>query len=192
MDKLAYMKPPYESEIRAQLVRVLSGTLRDSPDARRFRLPARAAHISFRPSHGVDPVPLATLDFGSLYGAPLVEQARVVNGWLLFDLSPAFFSALVDEINRSCPAPETAHDTHVENRMRLVSRHAGTGCPDLPPFHRALMLALAAHESRAAYGRAEHAARSLFHEIPPRERPALLSQCGALGGAMLRLLALSR
>ena len=189
MDKLAYMKPPYESEIRAQLVRVLGDALREAPDARSLRLPARDAHVSFRPPHGVDPAPLAALDFGALYGVPLVERVRVVNGWLLFDLSPAFFSALVDEINRSCPIPELAHDTHAENRMRLVSRHPGTGCPDIASFHRALMLALAAHESSAAYARAERAALSLFHEIPPRDRPALLSDCGALGGAMLRLLA---
>ena len=183
------MKPPYESEIRAQLVRVLGGALREAPDARSLRLPVRDAHVSFRPPHGVDPGPLAALDFGALYGVPLVERVRVVNGWLLFDLSPAFFSALVDEINRSCPIPELAHDTHAENRMRLVSRHPGTGCPDIASFHRALMLALAAHESVAAYTRAERAALSLFHEIPPRDRPALLSDCGALGGAMLRLLA---
>ncbi len=191
MDKLAYMKPPYESEIRTQLLRVLGGALQE-PNAQSLRLPARDAHLSFRPPHGVDSGPLAALDFGSLYGVPLVERVRVVNGWLLFDLSPAFFTALVDEINRSCPAPELAHDTLAENRMRIVSRHDGAGCPDLPPFHRALMLALAAHESVAAYARAERAALSLFHEIPPRERPALLSRCGALGGAMLRLLALSR
>ena len=189
MDKLAYMKPPYESEIRAQLVRVLGGALREAPDARSLRLPARDAHVSFRPPHGVDPGPLAALDFGALNGVPLVERVRVVNGWLLFDLSPAFFSALVDEINRSCPVPALAHDTHAENRMRLVCRHPGAGCPDIASFHRALMLALAAHESSAAYARAERAALSLFHEIPPRDRPALLSDCGALGGAMLRLLA---
>ncbi|MEZ4626706.1 MAG: hypothetical protein R2912_00875 [Eubacteriales bacterium] len=35
------------------------------------------------------------------------------------------------------------------------------------------------------------AALSLFHTIPPRIRPALLSRCGALGGAILRLLAFS-
>ena len=110
-------------------------TLRDSPDeARSLRLPAREAHLSFHPPHGVDPSPLAALDFGSLYGAPLVERVRVVNGWLLFDLSPAFFTALVEEINRSCPAPELAHETHAENRMRIVSRHDGAGCPDLPSF----------------------------------------------------------
>jgi hypothetical protein len=182
------MKPPYESEIRAQLVRVLGGTLQ-APDARSLRLPARDAHVSFRPQQGADPDPLAALDFGALYGAKLVERVRVVNGWLLFDLSPTFFSALVGEINRSCSVPELENDTHAENRMRLLSRHSGTGCPDIASFHRALMLALAAHESVAAYARAERAALSLFHEIPPRDRPALLSDCGALGGAMLRLLA---
>ena len=192
MDKLAYMKPPYESEIRAQLVRVLGVTLREAPDARSLRLPARDAHVSFRPPQGADPGSLTALDFGTLYGVPFVARVRVVNGWLLFDLSPAFFSALVDEINQSYPTPEFANDTHAENRMRLVSRHLGTGCHNIASFHRALMLALAAHESAAAYARAERAALSLFHEIPPRDRPALLSDCGAFGGAMLRLLAQCR
>ena len=76
------MKPPYESEIRAQLVRVLGDALQEAPDARSLRLPARDAHVSFRPPHGVDPGPLAALDFGALYGVPLVERVRVVKGKL--------------------------------------------------------------------------------------------------------------
>jgi hypothetical protein len=188
MDKLAYMTPPYESEIRAQLVRVLGGALGQPPEAARIRLPARMAHASFRPPMGADVNALAALDFGVLYGTPLVDQVRVVNGWLLFDFTPAFFSALVDEITRSLPAPDATNETHAQNRMRVLARHEGTGCPAVPAFHRALVLSLVAHESPAAYRRAEHAAKTLFHTIAPRERAALLSHCGALGGALWRLL----
>ena len=192
MDKLAYMTPPYESDIRAQLVRVLGGALGQTPDAKRIRMPARGAHASYRPPEGTDVFALAALDFGSLYGARLVGAVGVVNGWLLFDFSPAFCSTLVDEINRSLPAPDATNETHAQNRMRVLARHEGTGCLDHPAFHRALMLSLVAHESPASYRRAEHAAETLFHTIPPRERPALIARSGALGGALLRLLTCSR
>ena len=188
MDKLAYMTPPYESEIRAQIVSVLGGALGQSPEAARIRLPAKMAHASFRPPQGADANALAALNFGALYGAPLMNQVRVVNGWLLFDFSPAFCSALVDEINRTLPAPDATNETHAQNRMRALARHAGTGCPDVPAFHHALVLSLVAHESPAAYRRAERAALTLFHTIAPQDRPALLSRCGALGGALWRLL----
>lgn len=185
------MKPPFESEIRAQILRVLGGAA-TLPPAARVHLPARDAHASIRLPAGISTEAVLALDFGSLYGAQLVSSLRVVNGWLLFDFSPAFCSALVEEINRALPAPDRAEETLAENRMYVLSRHEGSGCPDHPAFHRALMLAIVAHESKAAYARAERAALTLFHAIPPRERPALLSRCGALGGAMLRLLTQSR
>ena len=186
------MTPPYESEIRAQLVRVLGGALQNAPAASRVRMPARDAHASFHQPVDADLHALAALDFGTLYGVTLVDSVRVVNGWLLFDFTPAFFSALVEEINRVLSAPERTDETLAENRMYVLSRHEGSGCPDHPAFHRALVLAMVAHESAAARNRAERAALTLFHSIPPQERPALLSRCGALGGAMLRLLTQSR
>ncbi len=182
------MTPPYESEIRAQIVRVLGGALGQTPEAARIRLPAKMAHASFRPPMGTDVNALAALDFGALYSAPLVDSVRVVNGWLLFDFTTAFFNALVDEINRSLPEPDTTGETHAQNRMRVLARHEGTGCPDVTALHRALVLSLVAHESPAAYRRTEHAAKTLFHTIAPRERAALFSHCGALGGALWRLL----
>jgi len=185
------MKPPFESEIRAQILRVLGGAA-TLPPAARVHLPARDAHASIRLPAGTSTEAVLALDFGSLYGAQLVSSLRVVNGWLLFDFSPAFCSALVDEINHVLPALVRAEETLAENRMYVLSRHEGSGCPDHPALHRALMLAIVAHESKAAYARAERAALTLFHTIPPRERPALLSRGGALGGAMLRLLTQSR
>lgn len=186
------MKPPYESEIRAQLVCVLSGAFRQMPEDAQIRLPARDAHASFRPPQGADAQALAALNFGSLYGAPLLDSVRVVNGWLLFDFSPVFCSALVDHINRALPEPKSEDETHAENRMRVLARHSGEGCPDLTVFHRALVLSLIAGKSPAARRKAEFAAQALFHTIPPRERIALLPRCGALGGALWRLLAHSR
>lgn len=186
------MIPPYESEIRSQLVRVLGGALPQPPQAAQVRLPAREAHASFRPPQGTDARSLSTLDFGSLYGAPLVGSIRVVNGWLLFDFSPAFLSAMVDQIHRTLPAPQKEDETHAENRMRVLARHEGKGCPDLPALQRALVLALVAGESPAAYRRAERAALSLFHTLPPQKRIGLFPHCGAVGGALWRLLSYSR
>ncbi|MBA4347478.1 MAG: hypothetical protein C0413_01300 [Clostridiales bacterium] len=185
------MKPPYESEIRAQIRRIL-GDMFPNALVSRIHLPSRDAHASIHLPDGIDAASLAAEDFGSLYGAQLVASLRSVNGWLLFDFSPAFFSALVDEINRALPAPERADETLAENRMYVLSRHEDSGCPDHPAFHRALTRALVAHESKTAFARAETAALSLFHSIPARERPALLSRCGALGGAILRLLTNTR
>ena len=188
MDKLAYMISPYESEIRARLVETLGGALEQPLKARSIHMPARDAHASVHPSQGENTTNLLALDYGLLYGARLVETAREVNGWLLLDFSPAFFSALVEQINASMPLPDESRETHAQNRMRALSRQGGTGCPKIPSFYRALLLALRAQESAAAYQKAERAALTLFHEIPPRERPALLGQCGGFGGALLRLL----
>jgi hypothetical protein len=185
------MKPPFEREIRAQILSVF-GSAAQLPPAVRVHMPARDAHASLRLPAGTPAQAVLALDFGSLYGATLVDFVRVVNGWLLFDFSPVFFSALVEQINRMLPAPDHASETLAENRMYVLSRHEGSGCPDHPAFHRALICALVAHQSKAACARAETAALALFHSIPPRERPALLSRCGALGGAMLRLLNCSR
>ena len=191
MDKLAYMIPPYESEICTRIAETLGTALENPLPARSIHLPARNAHASVHPQRDGKIDRLLALDYGSLYGAKLVETTRVVNGWLLLDFSPAFFSALVDEINASVPAPDTSGETHAQNRMYVLSRHEGTGCPEIPSFYRALLLALTAHESAAAYRRAERAVLTLFHDIPARERPALFRQCGAFGGAILRLLCIA-
>ena len=156
--------------------------------AARIHLPARNAHASIRLKQGADASALEKLDFGDLLGAKLVDSVRVVNGWLLLDFTPAFFSALVDDINLALPAPTCALETHAQNRMYALCQHTGNGCPNVPAFHRAVLSALVAHESRASYHRAELAAETLLHSIPPRERPALLARCGALGCALWRLL----
>jgi hypothetical protein len=192
VDKLAYMTPPYESEIRLRLSECLALALGETIDSARVHMPAREAHASFRPPHGADLSALVALDFGTLYGAPFIERVRVVNGWFLFDFSSAFFSALVERICDELPAPTQEEETHEQNRMRVLERHGGSGCPDDPAFTRALLFALTAHKSRAAYHKAEQAAEALFHKIPPRDREKLITTCGAFGGAMLRLLGASR
>jgi hypothetical protein len=76
--------------------------------------------------------------------------------------------------------------------MLTLARHGGTGCPDHPAFRRALLHAIAARNGAAAYRRATQAAETLFSTIPPLARPSYMSECGALGGALARLLSISR
>jgi hypothetical protein len=188
VDKLANMTSPYESEISEHLSARLAEALGAQIAPARIHLPARDAHASIRPPQDTDTSALTAQDFGELYGAPMVSELRAVNGWLLFDFSNAFFSALVGRICAELPAPEHEEETHAQNRMRALARHTGSGCPDDPAFERALLLALTAHKSRAAFQKAEQAAEALFHKIPPRERAELFSECGAYARAILRLL----
>ena len=186
------MVPPFESEIRDCLAGTLGGVFGTAVAPRRIRLSARAADASFRPPQGASPASAEAADFEPLYGARLVERIRVVNGWLLFTFSHAFFDALTARVNETLPLP--AHDggVYAVNRMLALARHTSSGCPDFPAARRALLLGVSAHESRAAYGRAVQAALTLFHAVPPRERGACLSESGALGGALARLLFASR
>jgi hypothetical protein len=128
------------------------------------------------------------MDYGSLYGAPLVSSIRLHNGWLLFSFSEELFDALVGQINASLPLPADDGGEHALNRLLALGRHDGEGCPPLPAFRRALLEAVSADQSPAAYRRAIRAAETLFHSIPPRERPALLDHCGAYARALARLL----
>ena len=77
---------------------------------------------------------------------------------------------------------------HAVTRLLALGRHDGEGCPPLPAFRRALLEAVSVDQSPAAYRRAIRAAETLFHSIPPRERPALLNRCGAYARALARLL----
>ncbi len=186
------MAEPFDSEIRARMAEALGSAFGMLIDARRIHLPARAADASFRPPQGASPSSVQPADIGALYGVPLVEQIRIVNGWQLFTFSGAFFDALTARVNEKLPLP--AHDggVYAVNRMLALARHGGSGCPDLPAARRALLLAVSAHESRAAYRRATQAALMLFHNVPTRERGALLSESGSLGGALARLLFAAR
>ncbi|MEZ4626707.1 MAG: hypothetical protein R2912_00880 [Eubacteriales bacterium] len=96
------MKPPFESDIRAQIRRVLNGAHPDAPVSR-IHLPARDAHASVHLPQGADADALAALDFGTLYGAQLVDSVRMVNGWLLFTFSPAFLTLWWKRSIAFCP-----------------------------------------------------------------------------------------
>lgn len=182
------MTQAFDSEIKEALAGALGRSLGVPFSARSVRMPARQADASAHLPPGAGAAQALCADFGALCGAQLVARVRLVNGWLLFDFTGAFLSALVSRVNASLPLPADFGSAHEANRMLVLSRHGGEGCPDLPAFRRALLEAVCAHQSRAAYARAACAAETLFHTIPPRERPALMRRCGALGGALARLL----
>ena len=182
------MIPSFESEIRGSLAYALRTALGTAIDPFKIHLPARMADASFRPPQGIDHAGAFAADFGSLWGAPLVDTVRAANGWLLFRFSPAFFHALVERVNTELPLPKQDDGSHAVSRMLTLARHGGCGCPDLPVLRRAMLLALSAHQSPAAYKRAVASAETLFSAIAARERPALMDQSGALGGALARLL----
>jgi hypothetical protein len=186
------MIPSFDSDIRGSLAGSVGRALGAAVGAETIRLPSRASDASLRPPRGTDPCAALSADFGSLWGAPLVETVRAVNGWLLFGFTPAFYDALVSQVNASLPLPEEDGGVYAVNRMLALARHTGGGCPNLTAARRALLLAVSAHRSPAAYQRALRAAETLFSSVPPRDRPALLSRSGALGGALARLLFFSR
>jgi len=182
----------FDRDIRIRLSEALGGALGTAVGERSIRLPARHADASAHLPLFCDPARALSADYGSLYGAPLVSNVRFVNGWLLFAFSDALYDALVEQANSSLPLPADDNGNHALNRLLALGRHGGDGCPKLPSFRRALLEAVCANQSPAAYPRAERAAETLFQPIPPRERPALMDHCSAYARALARLLANAR
>jgi hypothetical protein len=182
------MMPLFHRDIRIRLAEALGGAFDTAVGERSIRLPARIADASAHVPPGCDPARALTTDYGSLYDAPLVSSVRLLNGWLLFTFSDELFDTLVAKANASLPLPADDGGIHAVNRLLALGRHDGEGCPPLPAFRRALLDAVSAEQSPAAYLRAIRAAETLFHSTPPRERPALLNRCGAYARALARLL----
>lgn len=182
------MVPSFDNEVRAGLAEALGAVLGVAFDARRIRLPARHADASVYLPREVEPDRALHLNDVSFWGVALVSCVRLENGWLLISFSDAFFSALIERINAALPLPQHDGGKHAINRMLALARHGGEGCPPVPAMKRALLEALFAHNSSAAYRKAARAAETLLSAVLPRKRPALLDQSGALGGAIARLL----
>lgn len=176
-----------ESEIRSSLAEAVSRAAGLPFDASDVHLPARHAAASLRLPSGAAPFPPEAVS-ARLYGVEMIESCRVVNGWLLFDLSDAFYNSLTEHVLVAYPPPESDLGRYAVNRMLVLARHGGTGCPNIPALQRALLLCVCAGKNRSSLEQAERAVRSMFRSIPPKERPALLEQSGALGNACARLL----
>lgn len=176
-----------ENEIRFSLAEAASGAFSCRFDGARVHLPARHAAASLRLPNGSPDSPARAIS-ARLYGAELVESCRVVNGWLLFELTREFYGALTEHVNAELPPPASDLGRYAINRMLVLARHEGTGCPNIAALQRALLLCVCAGKSRSALEQAERAICSMFHSVPPKERPALFEQSGALGKACARML----
>jgi len=177
----------FENEIRFILAEAASIAYSCRFDETRVHLPARHAAASLRLQNGTPDSPVQAIS-ARLYGVELIESCRVVNGWLLFELTQEFYGALTEHVNAELPPPASDLGRHAINRMLVLARHGGTGCPNIPALQRALLLCVCAGKSRASLLQAERTALRMFHSIDPKERPALLEQSGALGNACSRLL----
>lgn len=183
------MIPSFDHDIRVRLAETLGDALGTVVDERSVRLPARQADASVHLPLNSDSARALGADYGALWGAPLVSGVRLVNGWLLYTFSEALFDALVGQINTALPLPTDDGGSHAINRMLALGLHGGAGCPQIPTFRRALLDGICAGQSPAALSRTARAAETLFHSIPPKERPAVFDRSGAYARALARLLA---
>lgn len=126
--------------------------------------------------------------FDPVFGVAPVGAVRAQNGWLLFDLTDAFYTAAVRHVLSVLPPAADDCGKHALNRMLALARRGGTSCPAIPAVQRALLLALGAAGSPAARAQTERALLSMAHGLSPRERPMLLSRCGGVGDAAARIL----
>ncbi len=180
------------TDLRRALADALAGALEIPFDAEAVRMPARRAAASIRPPEGTDISRIRADAFPFLFGAPPVSAVRTANGWLLLDFSDSFYDAFVRRACETLPAVRFEGSDHAVNRMLVLSRHGGAGCPRVPSVQRALLLAVCAGESAAAYRKAAHALETMLLSVPPRERPALILVCGAFGNAAARLLSAAK
>ncbi len=182
------MKHTLDREICSIIADALSRETGAEFDAGGVHLPSRnsaaSVHIPYR-------LPMRKFSadiFPSAFGVPLVSSCRTVDSWLLIDFCDSFYDALVERVCAMLPAADADTESHVVNKLNALARHDGSGCPRVPSFQRALLLSLAAQKGLGAHALAYRACETMLHSVPPRERPALLEQSGALGDALSRLL----
>ncbi len=182
------MSHALDSEIRSAIAETLSRETGACFDANGVHLPSRDSAASVHLPYCLSRRSFSAGIFPALYGAPLVSDCRTVGGWLLTDFSDSFYDALVGRVRAVLPAAYEGAESHAINQLASLARHGGSGCPRVPSLQRALLLSLAAQKSPGAYARAYRACEAMLHPVPPRERPALIGQSGALADALAKLL----
>lgn len=182
------MSHAIDSEIRSVIADTLSSETGVIFDAGGVHLPSRNSAASIHIPYWLPTRSFPVGIFPALFGEPFVSATRTTGGWLLIDFFDSFYDALVDRIRVVLPASRSGMENHTINKLTVLARHGGTGCPHIASFQRALLLSLSAQKSPGAYASACRACERLWNPIPPRERPALIEQCGALSDALARLL----
>lgn len=126
-------------------------------------------------------------DFPYVCGICAIGTVRYENGWFLFTVSDAFLDLLIASA-KDLPLPEGDGGKLALNRLLLLGRHGGSGCPESKTVREALWLCACAAEGRTAPARAERAVLTMFRDVPPKQRPALYGLCGEAALAAYRLL----
>lgn len=179
----------WSESIRSAVASALAKPLGGDVSAKAVRLPNRAYAAGFycmnTPfSAGAE---LPACPFGALFGAPLISEAAVLNGWLLMNFSDDFYSAAANEVIRALPAPKADLGSYAINRMCLLANSAQEGCPADRSVQRALLNCLLIGHG-VSVSDAENAVLRMFHHLPPKERSAVSARSGAVGAAAARLL----
>ena len=119
---------------------------------------------------------------------PEVAGIREKNGWLLMDLSPQFYDSAVRSLAET--EGRVVTETYCYQKMRMLTRYPGKGCPCNRDVQRALLLALVASEepSGAHLEQAERALLTMAYPTEPEKRTELLSCCGDVARAAINLL----
>lgn len=182
------MSHALDSEIRSAVADALSRETGVPFDTGGVHLPARDSAASVHIPYLLPARGFSAGIFPPVFGEPLVSSCRTLGGWLLIDFYDSFYDTLVDRVRAVLPAVGCETESHAINKLGSLARHGSTGCPRVPSFQRALLFALSAQNGPGAYARADRACETMLQPVPPRERPALIRQSGALGDALARLL----
>lgn len=134
------------------------------------------------------------------YGEPLIDSIFCSRGHLCFVLTKRFYNAAVKRVIASYPLPPLIPNPsgaaqYACDRMLMLARKSGSGCPDNPPARRALWLAFGIPEAagcpRRLRSRLNEAAEALLafpRSVAPRMRPHLANESGEAAGCAARLL----
>lgn len=152
-----------------------------------IRLPGKRYAAGFYDPEGRLPDDCAG---GELLGVPLVQAVVHQGNWACFTLTDVFYARCVAYVQERLPLPEEDGNCFILNRMLALSRKGGTGCgcPPEGKVQRALWLLLGGEESPAIRRAGEEAFLSMTLHLPPRNRQALLNECGDMADACARMI----
>lgn len=119
-----------------------------------------------------------------LWGTEPILDVRAVNGWLLFDLSPAFFEVLCEKAAALEREPGT---DYVSLRMTILMRKPACPCPDNARVHAALLRSVFANDRGTFTAEDDRAILTMTHGETGMHRIALENACGTLARALLML-----
>ena len=192
------MKHSFCSTVRGALAESLTEILNIPVSPEQIRLPARGAAVGCAAAiaEGADAEEWAMLlndnrsAFFPVLGVLPVKRVRAENGWLLFDLSDELYSAAAVDAAEGCGDIPSDHENYLLHRLRMLARYPSHGCPADAQVQRALLLCFAADEQPTAANlkRAEDALLTMAYALSPRDRTLLLSACGDVARAAVRLL----